>query len=993
MKQRWLAVLLSAALLLPTVAGTVSCTKQDKTPPVSVQTPADSAQNPKPLTSARAVDRGDMIYYLDDQGRLWASYQSHATMISPLNASQICIDGDVLWYASGSVLSTYSLTTGESAEHSVREGDITVFAVYGETVYSLCGDKLYCGDRLLLDFATRKASDGSSLATVCNFELQDADHILLYLPNPHYQDEEKTPGYLIADGNDAYITYRYTISTDSIFRYQFEDQQGNEEEETVTEDSDSIVINGWTLPFEDYPVGSYFTQNGGPCSCHNRGGCVSNTKSGENCIRYWPNKTNPQIDLRGVQCMGFARFCQWRLYGTHDYGNDKDFYNAFGKKLSAGSWTANQVKETFTEVGAGGHIRTGAGHSLFVISVTATGFVTYECNTSAKDCKIYTRQWTWESFYSYARSRELLYYNMPRDFTPPEVPPVEESYQTGAYRVAANGGLNLREEPTASSTKLLTVPNGTILRITEIEKEGTYFWGKTTYEDKIGWVRLDYTVYQKATVSSIEITSLPEKINYTVGDSVSIEGMIVEAKFTDGTAFEIAGYTVSGYNMEQAGTYTVQVIYGEFSDSFTITVKEKVIPPTSLTVEYSLLTLMVGDTFTLNYTLLPEETTQKTITWTTTDRYTATVDHGVIEALEPGMARIDAKTENGITARCYIYVIEMPTGTNWSVTHEDQPLSSLPFGIEAVDYSIRYRLPKGNGWGEWIYADQIPSDLTDYQCQFRSFTATFVNTLDGQTVDLFTVELNQVIDLKDYILSRDGYLFTGWYTDPKAAEAHDTSKAASRTTTVTGDLLLYAGWIPLDWMTADQNDPFVTGPSVSKFGIAGVELLPSGEATGLRFMARISTALISEIESLHKSNRSLQPSKATDTGIGFGMVVRMRSYTTAPLVKAENSYLYKGGAVTVPAQRTFASYNGYILFNAFVCGYTPEYYKTDFVVRPYITYVDVNGLTHTYYFTATGAGTQGGGYYTNLYAEAEKMVASDSVGPVVKKWLEDNILS
>ena len=146
--------------------------------------------------------------------------------------------------------------------------------------------------------------------------------------------------------------------------------------------------------------------------------------------------------------------------------------------------------------------------------------------------------------------------------------------------MAANGGLNLREEPTASSTKLLTVPNGTILRITEIEKEGTYFWGKTTYEDKIGWVRLDYTVYQKATVSSIEITSLPEKINYTVGDSFSIEGMIVEAKFTDGTAFEIAGYTVSGYNMEQAGTYTVQVIYGEFSDSFTITVKEKVIPPT-----------------------------------------------------------------------------------------------------------------------------------------------------------------------------------------------------------------------------------------------------------------------------------------------------------------------------------------------------------------------------------------------------------------------------
>jgi hypothetical protein len=194
-------------------------------------------------------------------------------------------------------------------------------------------------------------------------------------------------------------------------------------------------------------------------------------------------------------------------------------------------------------------------------------------------------------------------------------------------------------------------------------------------------------------------------------------------------------------------------------------------------------------------------------------------------------------------------------------------------------------------------------------------------------------------------------------------------------------------------MAADPDDPFAAAPNVSKFGMAGIELLPSGDATGLRFLARISTTLIAEIESLHKNNRSLQPEKATDTGIGFGMVVRMKSYTVAQLVKADNSYLYKGGAVTVPAQRTFASYNGYILFNAFVCGYTQEYYKTDFVARPYITYTDVNGLTHTYYFTATGAGSQGGGTYTSLYAEAEKMVSSDSIGADIKKWLEDNILN
>lgn len=992
MKQRWLAVLLSAAMLLPSVAGLVSCTKQEspKIPPAITDTPTSPPVTTQPITSAKAVDRGDMIYYLDNDGALWASYTDHSTEIAPLNASQICIVGETLWYASGNTLSTYNLVNGATAEYTQRSQEITTFAICGDAVYYLCGDKLYCGETLLIDLATRKAPDGSSLATVCDFELREEDLILLYLPNPHYQNEDTTPGYLLSDHNDTYITYQYKISADTLSPYDFETQQNAS---SNASSSEGISINGWTLPFDDYPVGSFFSQNGKACTCHVVGGCVTNTKAGENCIRYWPNKTNRQVDLCGVQCMGFARFCQWRLYGTHDYSNSTDFYNAFGKKLAAGSWTANTVKNTFTEVGAGGHIRTGAGHSLFVISVTSTGFVTYECNTNAKDCKIYTRQWTWASFYSYAGSRELLYYNMPRNYDGSGSVTPDDSYETGAYRVAADGGLNLRAEATTSSAKLITIPNGAILQITAIQKVGSYYWGYTTYDGKTGWVRLDYTVYQTATVESIEITTLPDKVNYTVGDSFSTAGMTVEAKFTDGTAFEIAGYTCSGYNMEKAGTYTVKVTYGNFSDSFTITVKEKVIPPTSLTLELSNITLLVGDTYTLSYTLLPEDTTQKTITWTTTDRYTATITDGTIKAVGSGTAVIKATTENGLTASCRVTVITMPTGTNWSTTEDGAPLTSLPFGIEAVDYSIRYRLPKGNGWGDWIYADQIPSDLTNYQCQFRSFTATFVNTLDGHTVDLFTVELNQVIDLKNYILSKDGYLFTGWYTDPQAAEAHDTSKAALQSITITGDLLLYAGWIPVDQMAVDHDDPFATAPNVSKFGIAGAELLPSEDATGLRFFARISTSLITEIESLNKANKSLQPDKATDTGIGFGMVVRMRSYTVAPLVKADGSYLYKGGAVTVPAQRTFASYNGYILFNAFVCGYTSEYYKTDFVARPYITYTDVNGLTHTYYFTATGAGSQGGGYYTSLYAEAEKMVASDSVDPVTKKWLEDNILN
>ncbi len=982
-KKKWLAILLAGAMLLPAAAGMISCGSEEH----KAENSTNKTLSAVPVTSARAVDLGDMTYYLDEAGDLYTVYGDHITQMAELNATQICIAGELLWYASGDSLYTYQIASGEQSLYAQKESEITTFAICGQSVYYLCQDKLLCGDEVLIDLSAKQTADGYSLASVCDFALENADSILLYLPNPHYQDEDAVEGYLLSQHNDTYITYQYTLSTGLLKAYDdTKDRPG-----TLASQSEGISINGWTLPFNDYPVGTYFTYNGKACTCHNRGACVANNLSGENCLRYWPSRSNRQVDLRGVQCMGFARFCQWRLFGTHDKEAPGDFYNAFGKKLSAGSWTANTVKNTFTKVGPGGHIRTGAGHSLFVISVSASGFITYECNTSNKDCLIYTRQWTWDTFYSYAGSRDLLYYNMPYDFDGSGSVTPEDDYEIGTYQITANGGLNMRAEPSTSSAVLVTIPNNTIVQVTAVQKVGSYYWGYTSYEGKSGWIRLDYAIHQSATVKGIEITALPSKTTYTVGDQFTADGMVVQAKFTDGTAFEIAGYTCSGYNMQKAGSYTVKVTYGSFSDSFTITVKEKDIPPTSISLERSELTLIVGDTYEMSYTLLPADTTQKTITWASSDRSAVTVEDGVIKATAIGASTVTATTQNGLTVGCRVTVIKMPTGVNWSVTAEGKPLTSLPNGIEPVDYSIRYRLPQGAGWGDWIY-DNIPAGLTGYQCQFRAFTATFVNTLDGQTVELFTVEFNQVINLSKYSLEREGYLFTGWYYDPRSAESHDPDYAAPSKITISEDLLLYAGWIPLGKIAKDGGDPFGNAALVDSFGFAGVELRVAGDATGLRYISRISTALIAQLESVHKSNQSLQPSKATDTGIGFGTVVRMRGNSSAPLVKSDASYLFQGGTVTVPAQRTHATYNGYILFNAFVCGYTADYYKTQFIARPYLTYSDANGILHTHYFTVTGDSTQGGGYYTSLFAEAEKMVADPATDPITRKWLEDTIL-
>ena len=91
----------------------------------------------------------------------------------------------------------------------------------------------------------------------------------------------------------------------------------------------------------------------------------------------------------------------------------------------------------------------------------------------------------------------------------------------------------------------------------------------------------------------------------------------------------------------------------------TITVKAAVVLVEGITLNATEQTLTVGETFALTASVLPENATNKSLVWTSSDENVATVDaNGLVTAVKEGTATITAKANDGsnVSAKCTIKV-------------------------------------------------------------------------------------------------------------------------------------------------------------------------------------------------------------------------------------------------------------------------------------------------------------------------------------------------
>lgn len=116
--------------------------------------------------------------------------------------------------------------------------------------------------------------------------------------------------------------------------------------------------------------------------------------------------------------------------------------------------------------------------------------------------------------------------------------------------------------------------------------------------------------------------------------------------------------SVSGAGLVSAlseGNTTITATAGGKAANCSVTVIKGFVAVTSISLNKTVLEMIEGDTETLTASVLPDDATDKTVTWTSSDDDVVTVNDGVVSAVSAGEATITAKAGDK-TAMCSILV-------------------------------------------------------------------------------------------------------------------------------------------------------------------------------------------------------------------------------------------------------------------------------------------------------------------------------------------------
>ncbi len=243
----------------------------------------------------------------------------------------------------------------------------------------------------------------------------------------------------------------------------------------------------------------------------------------------------------------------------------------------------------------------------------------------------------------------------------------------------------------------------------------------------------------EAIIDPVEITLDVTEKTLTEGDEFTLTATLSPEDVTDKTitwiSSDISVATVSDSGVVKAvsageAVITARTVNG-LEATCTVTVEARIIDPTGISLDTTVKTLTEGDEFMLTATVAPDDATDKTVTWTSSNTDVATVADGLVRALSAGRAIITAYTSNGFKATCNI-TVKAPDVLATSITLDRTTISGYP-GDEFTLVATVLPADATDKRVEWISSDNTIATVT--QTGLVTIVAAGECTVSAWTMD------------------------------------------------------------------------------------------------------------------------------------------------------------------------------------------------------------------------------------------------------------------